>query len=45
MASYLLINFWFTRIQANKAAIKAMILNRIGDFCLVYRNTFNFCLF
>ena len=35
LASYLLINFWFTRIQANKAAIKAMILNRIGDFFLV----------
>lgn len=35
LASYLLINFWFTRIQANKAAIKAMILNRVGDFCLV----------
>jgi len=31
----LLINFWFTRIQANKAAIKAMVLNRIGDFGLV----------
>jgi NADH-ubiquinone oxidoreductase chain 5 len=35
LCSYLLINFWFTRIQANKAAIKAMILNRIGDFCLL----------
>ena len=35
LASYLLINFWFTRIQANKAAIKAMILNRVGDFFLV----------
>jgi NADH-ubiquinone oxidoreductase chain 5 len=35
LCSYLLINFWFTRVQANKAAIKAMILNRIGDFCLV----------
>ena len=35
LCSYLLINFWFTRIQANKAAIKAMILNRIGDFALV----------
>lgn len=31
LCSYLLINFWFTRIQANKAAIKAMIINRIGD--------------
>ena len=34
LASYLLINFWFTRIQANKAAIKAMVVNRIGDFGL-----------
>ena len=35
LCSYLLINFWFTRIQANKAAIKAMVMNRIGDFGLV----------
>nr|YP_009485485.1 NADH dehydrogenase subunit 5 [Melosira undulata]AVR57549.1 NADH dehydrogenase subunit 5 [Melosira undulata] len=35
LCSYLLINFWFTRIQANKAAIKAMIINRIGDFGLM----------
>jgi NADH:ubiquinone oxidoreductase subunit 5 (subunit L)/multisubunit Na+/H+ antiporter MnhA subunit len=35
LCSYLLINFWFTRIQANKAAIKAMMLNRIGDFSLL----------
>jgi NADH-ubiquinone oxidoreductase chain 5 len=35
LCSYLLINFWFTRIQANKAAIKAMIINRIGDFSLL----------
>ena len=34
LCSYLLINFWFTRIQANKAAIKAMLINRIGDFGL-----------
>jgi NADH-ubiquinone oxidoreductase chain 5 len=34
LASYLLINFWYTRIQANKAAMKAMIVNRIGDFGL-----------
>ena len=34
LCSYLLINFWFTRIQANKAAIKAMIMNRIGDVAL-----------
>ena len=35
LCSYLLINFWFTRVQANKAAIKAMVINRIGDFCLI----------
>jgi NADH-ubiquinone oxidoreductase chain 5 len=35
LASYLLINFWYTRIQANKAAIKAMIMNRVGDFFLL----------
>ena len=35
LASYLLINFWFTRLQANKSAIKAIIVNRIGDFGLI----------
>ena len=35
LCSYLLINFWFTRIQANKSAIKAMIVNRIGDLGLI----------
>ena len=35
LSSYLLINFWFNRIQSNKAAIKAMVLNRIGDFSLL----------
>nr|YP_010470380.1 NADH dehydrogenase subunit 5 [Symbiochloris sp. SG-2018]UVF37868.1 NADH dehydrogenase subunit 5 [Symbiochloris sp. SG-2018] len=34
LASYLLINFWFTRLQANKAAIQAMLMNRVGDFGL-----------
>ena len=34
LASYLLINFWFTRLQANKSAIKAMLMNRVGDFGL-----------
>ena len=34
LCSFLLINFWFARIQANKAAIKAMVINRIGDFGL-----------
>ncbi len=34
LCSYLLINFWFGRIQANKSAIKARILNRVGDLGL-----------
>lgn len=34
LCSYLLISFWFTRIQANKSAIKALIVNRISDFGL-----------
>nr|BCT43287.1 NADH dehydrogenase subunit 5 [Musa coccinea] len=34
LASYLLINFWFTRLQADKAATKAMPVNRVGDFGL-----------
>lgn len=35
VCSFLLINFWYTRIQANKAAIKAMLVNRIGDFFIL----------
>lgn len=35
MCSYLLINFWLTRIEANKAAMKAMLINRVGDLGLV----------
>jgi len=31
LCSYLLINFWYKRILANKAAIKAMLMNRIAD--------------
>ncbi len=33
--SYLLINFWYTRIAANKAAMKALIINKIGDVALL----------
>ena len=42
LCSYLLINFWFTRIQANKAAIKAMLVNRVGDFFLLL-SLFSIC--
>jgi len=36
LCSFLLINFWYTRIQANKAAIKAILFNRVGDFFLLF---------
>jgi NADH-quinone oxidoreductase subunit L len=32
LASYLLIGFWYYKPEANAAAIKAFIVNRIGDF-------------
>ena len=31
LASYLLIGFWFDRESANRAAMKAFIVNRVGD--------------
>ena len=34
LASFLLISFWFNRLQASKAAIQAMLLNRVGDVAL-----------
>ena len=36
LSSYLLINFWYTRIQANKSAMKAIIVNRFGDFGIYF---------
>ena len=32
LASYLLIGFWYTRPSASAAAIKAFVVNRVGDF-------------
>jgi NADH-quinone oxidoreductase subunit L len=32
LCSYLLIGFWFKKSEANAAAIKAFIVNRVGDF-------------
>jgi len=32
LASYLLIGFWYHKPSANAAAIKAFIVNRVGDF-------------
>ena len=33
--SYLLINFWHTRFEANRSALKAIVFNKVGD-CFFY---------
>ena len=35
LCSYLLITFWYTRLQANKSALQALVVNKIGDLALV----------
>lgn len=50
LCSYLLINFWYMRVEANKAAIKAVVVNKIGDCAFIvgsgllyfYFKSFNF---
>ena len=36
ICSFLLINFWDSRILANTSAMKAIIVNRVGDFGLMF---------
>ena len=31
LVSFLLVNFWYNRIESNKGALKALIFNRVGD--------------
>lgn len=35
LVSYFLINFWYTRVLANKAALKAFTINKLGDVFLL----------
>lgn len=35
LCSYLLISFWYTRIKATKAALKAVLVNRVADVFIV----------
>ncbi len=35
LCSYLLIGFWYYKPSANRAAIKAFIVNRVGDFAFI----------
>lgn len=45
LASYLLIGYWFTKEEAAKAATKAFIVNRIGDFGFILGILLAFYLF
>ena len=36
LTSYLLVNFWHTRPSANKASFKALLVNRFGDYFLLF---------
>jgi proton-translocating NADH-quinone oxidoreductase chain L len=35
LCSYLLISFWYTRLAAVRAALEAIVFNRVGDFSLL----------
>lgn len=45
LASYLLVNYWYTRIAANHASLKAFLFNRIGDWGLTLGILFWFITF
>ena len=36
LCSFLLINFWYSRIAANKAALKAVFVNKVSDLFLFF---------
>jgi NADH-quinone oxidoreductase subunit L len=36
LSSFLLIAFWYTRVPALKAAVKAVLINKIGDMFLIF---------
>ena len=49
--SYLLINFWYKRLDANRSALKALVVNKVGDcffyafFCLYFHAFQNFNIY
>jgi NADH-quinone oxidoreductase subunit L len=45
LASYLLIGFWYQKPSANAAAIKAFIVNRVGDFGFILGIAATFLIF
>ncbi|MFZ4407017.1 MAG: NADH-quinone oxidoreductase subunit L [Paracraurococcus sp.] len=45
LASYLLIGYWYDRESANRAAMKAFIVNRVGDVCFMLGLALTFHVF
>ena len=45
ICSFLLISFWQTRLAATKSALKAIVLNRIGDSSFIAAVSFLFLIF
>jgi proton-translocating NADH-quinone oxidoreductase chain L len=45
LVSYLLISFWYTRVEAARSALKAIGVNKIGDFGLVMAIVLIFFIF
>jgi NADH-ubiquinone oxidoreductase chain 5 len=42
IVSYLLVNFWFTRLEAVRSAIKAILFNKVGDIGFIVLCVFMF---
>ena len=45
VCSYLLVNFWYTRIAANQSSISALLTNRVGDCFLTIGMIIIICTF
>lgn len=45
ICSYILINFWYCRMQANKASILAIVANKIGDIALLISSALIYYVF
>jgi len=45
ICSYILINFWYCRIQANKSSILAVLANKIGDISLLITSAVTYYIF
>jgi len=45
LSSYLLIGFWFKKQSASDAAVKAFLMNRVGDFLFILGIVAVFCIF